>query len=74
VDGTAAPDGVPTAISRCTGATCTATPLPAAARRSGPGVFGNRFFLDRGTADALGLTVGPPGAPPLLEAALPWPA
>jgi hypothetical protein len=72
--GTAAPDGAATTISRCTGATCTSRPLPAARSRSGSQLFGNRFDFTRGTADALGLSAVAPGGAPLFDAALPWPA
>jgi len=72
--GTAAPAGVPTAISRCIGSACTPTALAPARSRSGPQEFGNRFDFTRRGADALGLTVGAPGQAPLVQAALPWPA
>jgi hypothetical protein len=72
--GTAAPAGVPTAMSRCVGPACTATALAPARARSGPQEFGNRFDFARRGADALGLTVGVPGQAPLVQAALPWPA
>ena len=72
--GTAAPEGVPTAISRCIGSACTPTALAPARSRSGPQEFGNRFDFTRRGADALGLTVGAPGQAPLVQAALPWPA
>jgi hypothetical protein len=72
--GTAAPAGVPTAMSRCVGTACTPTALLPALRRSGPGEFGDRFGFTRRGADALGLTVGAPGLAPLVQAALPWPS
>jgi hypothetical protein len=72
--GTAAPAGVPTAMSRCAGATCTATALAPARARTGPQEFGDRFSFTRRGADALGLTVGVPGQAPLVQAALPWPS
>jgi hypothetical protein len=72
-NGAAAPAEAPTALSRCTGAECTATALRPVGFRSRPGQFGNRLRLEREGADALGLTVGAPGQPPLLEATLPWP-
>ncbi len=67
------PAAVPTAISRCTGATCTPRTLAPDRSRSGPQEFGNRFDFTRGGADALGLTIGAPGQPALLTATLPWP-
>jgi hypothetical protein len=72
--GDAAPAEAPTALSRCAGAACTATALRPVGFRSRPGEFGNRLWLEREGADALGLTVGAPGQPALLEATLPWPA
>jgi hypothetical protein len=72
--GASAPAAVPTTVSQCAGVACTWTTLAPARRRSGPGEFGNRFYVDRNQADALGLRAGAPGQPPLLEATLPWPA
>jgi hypothetical protein len=70
--GSAAPRGVPTTISRCTGATCTAAALPPTNSRSGPQKFGRRFDYAIAGADALGLSAGPAGKP-LFDAELPWP-
>jgi len=70
--GPLAPAGVPTAISRCVGATCTPRPLAPDNSRSGPQEFGNRFDFTSGGADALGLTIGTADAPQL-TASLPWP-
>jgi hypothetical protein len=72
--GTAAPTGATTTISRCAGAACTSAPLGADRSRSGAQLFGNRFVFSRGTADALGLGAVAPDGAALFDAALPWPA
>jgi hypothetical protein len=71
--GTAAP-GAPTALGKCTGATCASTPILAARSRSGPQRFGDRFVFDIAGNYALTLGVADVDGTPLITAALPWPA
>jgi hypothetical protein len=73
-EGTAAPTGAATTISRCAGAACTPQPLPPARARSEAQTFGNRFVFSRGTAASLGLSAAVPGGAALFDAELPWPA
>jgi hypothetical protein len=72
--GTAAPAGAATTISRCTRGTCTPQPLPPARAHSGPRTFGNRLDFQAQAADSIGLrAVSATGGPPLFDATLPWP-
>ena len=72
--GPRAPTGATTTISRCTGATCTPTPLRPARARSGPQDFGDRFDFSRGDASSLGLRAVTPEGFEVFAAELPWPA
>jgi hypothetical protein len=71
-EGSAAPSGATTTISRCAAGTCAPTTLSPARGAADRGTFGDRFGFDARGADSLSLAAAA-GAAPLFEAALPWP-